>query len=114
MGEDFIQKAFTFRGVGAGLADRAIVSTRKRWKWTICRNQARRMKRWRVKHKSLHPYSTEIQWDVHTQWRSEGKKKETTWRARARGSGKKGRKQGKNWKEVRKFYFGVADLKKKT
>jgi len=30
MGEDFIQKAFTFRGVGAGLADRAIVSTRNR------------------------------------------------------------------------------------
>jgi|GEM_PF-6541952 len=30
MGEGFAQKAFTFRGVGDDLADRAIVSTRNR------------------------------------------------------------------------------------
>ena len=34
-------------------------------------------------------------------------------RTRARKDGKKGRKQGRIWKEVRKFYFGVADLKRK-
>ena len=30
MGEDFVQKAFTFQGVGAGLPERAIMSTRNR------------------------------------------------------------------------------------